>query len=133
MDLNTIKRRLRQIHQSRKDMSTAQMARAAGVNDRTMRRYLDPEDETAIPLLVVIKLCQEYAISIDQLVYGGGTFHDGDTEREWRRTIDWWTTHLNLAQKRLLLTLFQTIWKTALTKAGDNARLVNEVDEKIKI
>lgn len=71
MDSSTtaIKARLQAFFAARPDTTIARLAEVAGVSQRTMRRYLDPEHSSVADIVMLCKIATAFDISLDLLFF----------------------------------------------------------------
>jgi len=129
MDLPQLKKRLGSFGKKRRGIEVKRMSAITGISQRTIRRYLDPDDTIEPSLAFIVAVCRHYGLSLDQLVLSGAHMIDTDTEHKWSVFMSWWSANLTADEKKALMLILRTVWAKAVHASTNNPNLANELHD----
>lgn len=129
MNLVELKKRLSSF--DNQGVEVKKLAALTGISERTIRRYIDPNDNIVPSLGFIVAVCRVYGLSMDQLVLSGAHLIDTDTEHKWAVFMSWWSANLTEDEKKALMLMLRTVWAKAVDATGRNANLANELRNHI--
>ena len=115
MELSDAKLRIKRLFQ-REDITIEAAAEAAQVSTSTVRRWMNPSDDTDIGLFAFCKFAFAFDVSIDALMFPyshASNQQERNIEREWRANMDWWDIHLSNEQKLAVLGCIKAVWQVS--------------------
>lgn len=127
MNVRQLKNRLKSIGGKGQGVEPKRISNITGLSQRTIHRYLDPNDPAVPSLGFMQAVCRHYAVSMDQIVLGGGRISDPDIEHKWQVFVSWWSANLSQDDKASIMQAAESVWAKALTMAATNKNLNDEV------
>jgi len=127
MIIADVKKRLSCFRGDQQGVEVKRMSLITGLSERTIRRYLDPDDAIVPSLGFIVAVCRHYGLSMDQLILSGAHIVDTDVNHKWSVFMSWWSANLTQDEKVALMLALRTVWAKAVDAVDKNANLKTEL------